>query len=77
MIERTGMKPIDELYTYYSQDEFEKVVVDNIVEPELADFVEKTKTDGPRFNSYPKDKLEYFARRIYELRKNNPDNTAG
>mgnify|MGYP000191301550 CR=1 FL=1 len=26
---------------------------------------------------YPKDKLEYFARRIYELRKNYPDNTAG
>ena len=54
------MKPIDELYTYHSQGEFEKVVVDNIMEPELADFVEKTKTDGPWFNSYPKDKLEYL-----------------
>jgi hypothetical protein len=70
------MKPIDELYTYYSQGEFEQIVVDNIVEPELAEFVEKTKIDGPRFNSYPKDKLEYFARRIYELRKNYPDNTS-
>lgn len=39
-------------------------------EPDLYNFVEETKTHGPKFNNYDKDTLEKFIERIYELRKN-------
>jgi hypothetical protein len=62
------LKPIDRLYKEYSRDEFKELETANL-EPELSDFIEQTKARGPRFNNYNSEKLEYFARRIYELRK--------
>ena len=62
------LKPIDRLYKEYSRDEFKELETTNL-EPELFDFIEQTKARGPRFNNFDSEKLEYFARRIYELRK--------
>lgn len=62
------LKPIDRLYKEYSRDEFKEIDPEGL-ETELAEFISQTKTRGPRFNNYDSDKLEYFARRIYELRK--------
>ena len=50
--------------------------VDPDTDPELSEFIESSKKKV-RFNNYPHDKLEYFARRIYELRENNRNNAAG
>lgn len=60
----------------YDKDKFQGLVFDKEQEPELAQFIEESK-DKVRFNNYPKDDIEYFASRIYELRKNNRNNTAG
>jgi hypothetical protein len=62
------LKPIDRLYKEYADDKFRGIIVDD-AEPELAKFVQRTKLLGPRFNNYDSDTLEYFATRIYELRK--------
>lgn len=70
------MKPIDQLYQMYSKEKFEDIVVDAEAEPELAKFVEQSNIK-PRFSNYKPDDLEHFARRIYELRENNRNNTAG
>jgi hypothetical protein len=71
------LKAIDRLYKEYSDNRFEGLVVDKIAEKDLYNFIEETKFYGPRFNNYGKDKLEHFAERIYELRKNQSDNSAG
>lgn len=63
------------MYVEYSADQFQGIVVDKNKEPELYEFVEYIKSNGPRFYSYSTDQLEYFASRIYELRKNNANNT--
>jgi hypothetical protein len=70
------LKAIDRLYKEYSDNSFEGLVVDKVTEKDLYNFIEETKFYGPRFNNYGKDKLEHFAERIYELRKNQPDNSA-
>jgi hypothetical protein len=46
------------------------LLVDETAEPELADFVKRIQEKGPKFSIYNKEQLEYFAQRIYELRKN-------
>ena len=71
----TGLRAKDELYKLYSQNKFRDIEVDP-TDTALADFVEETKTKGPKFSNYTREKLEYFVSRIYELRKNNTDNTA-
>jgi hypothetical protein len=63
------MRPKDRLYKEYSDHEFKSIEVDKDLEPELYAFVEETKIKGPKFSNYETEKLEYFARRIYELRK--------
>jgi hypothetical protein len=63
------MRPKDRLYKEYSDHEFKNITVDKELEPELYEFVEETKNKGTKFSNYDNDKLEYFARRIYELRK--------
>lgn len=63
------MRPKDRLYKEYSENEFKSIDVDLNEEPELYAFVKETQTKGPKFSNYDNDKLEYFARRIYELRK--------
>lgn len=62
--------PKDRLYKEYSDHQFKHIVVDEILEPELFAFVKETQNIGPKFSDYEYDNLEYFARRIYELRKN-------
>jgi hypothetical protein len=64
------LAPIDRLYKEYSDHEFKHIRVDETQDPELAEFVKKVQERGPKFSVYDKDKLEYFAKRIYELRKN-------
>ena len=64
------------MYKQYSFDKFAGLQVDADTDPELAAFIESSKKKV-RFNNYPHDKLEYFARRIYELRENNSNNSAG
>jgi len=51
--------------------------VDATTDPELFDFVEETKTKGPKFSNYTTETIETFVSRIYELRKDNSNNTAG
>ena len=69
------MKPIDELYRLYGENHFADLKVDPDTDSELYKFLENSK-DKPRFSGYPKEKLEYFVRRIYELRENNSNNAA-
>ena len=71
-----AIKPVDLLYSEYSKDQFKGIVVDPINEPELFEFIESSK-EKARFNNYSQDSLKYYARRIYELRKNNSNNAAG
>jgi hypothetical protein len=40
----------------------------------LALFIDDIKTGAKKFNDYPTEELDYFAEKIYELRKNNSDN---
>ena len=67
--ERPTLKLKDQLYVEYGRDRFAGIIVDKEAEPELYTFVEDCKANGARFYGYPEDKMEYFARRIYELRK--------
>jgi hypothetical protein len=64
------------MYKLHSAKLFDTLEVDPTTDPELAKFVEETKTKGPKFSNYSKEKIEYFVSRIYELRKNNPNNAA-
>jgi hypothetical protein len=68
--ERPTLKLKDQLYVEYGRDRFSGIVVDKNLEPELYAFVEDCKANGARFYGYPEEKMEYFASRIYELRKN-------
>ena len=67
------IKPIDLLYNEYGKDQFTGIIVDQTREPELFNFVESSK-EKARFNNYSQDSLKYYARRIYELRKDNSNN---
>lgn len=67
---RNGSRAKDALYIIYGANKFADIKVDAIIDPELAKFVEETQTRGPKFSNYPKEKLEQFVERIYELRKN-------
>lgn len=72
--QRPDLKPRDQLYVEYSADEFKGLEVDKETELELYEFVEDIKRHGPRFYGYSEDKIAHFAKRIYELRKDNADN---
>jgi hypothetical protein len=67
----------DQLYVEYSKDQFTGILIDKEAEPELYNFVEDCKANGARFYGYDEETIEYFARRIYELRKNQSNNTPG
>jgi glutamate racemase len=64
------MRAKDRLYKEYSNHKFNELAVDSEAEPELYKFIEETKLQGPKFSNYTSEKLEEFAQRIYELRKN-------
>jgi hypothetical protein len=72
-----GIKAKDELYRLYGEHGFKDLVIDEVTDPELFKFVTETKERGPKFANYAPEKIEYFVSRIYELRKNNSNNTAG
>ena len=72
-----GIKSKDELYRLYGENQFADLTIDETTDPELFKFVDETKTKGPKFSNYTAEKLEQFLSRIYELRKNNSNNTAG
>lgn len=76
MVERTGARARDELYKLYSAKVFDTLEVDPETDKALAAFVEETKTKGPKFSNYTSETIENFVSRIYELRKNNSNNTA-
>jgi hypothetical protein len=67
---------MDRLYLEYNRDRYADVPVDPATDPELVNFIESINSGVKKFNDYPVDELEYFAERIYELRKNNTDNPA-
>lgn len=65
------------MYKLLSEGTFKKLNPNPDTDPELYKFVEETNTKGPKFSNYTREKLETFLSRIYELRKNNSNNTAG
>jgi hypothetical protein len=75
--QRSVARSKDELYKLYGVNKFADITVDATIDPDLAKFVEETQTKGPKFSNYSNDKLESFVERIYELRKNQSNNTAG
>ena len=64
------------MYSEYSSDQFKGLTVDKELEPELYEFVEYVKENGARFYMHTAEQIDHFAKRIYELRKNNSNNTA-
>jgi len=64
------------MYRLYDRDNFKDLIIDRYTDPALYDFVEETKTKGPKFANYSSERLREFASRIYELRKNNGNNSA-
>lgn len=72
---RLGIKAKDELYKIYDQTKFEDLKVDVNIDPDLYNFIEETKTKGPKFSNYTHEKINYFVSRIYELRKDNSNNS--
>jgi hypothetical protein len=75
--QRSNARSKDEMYKLYGVNKFADITVDATIDPELAKFVEETQTKGPKFSNYSNEKLQSFVERIYELRKNQSNNTAG
>ena len=67
-------KTMDRLYIEYNRDRYADVQADPQEEPELIDFIQSINAGTKKFNDYTQEELDYFAERIYELRKNNSDN---
>lgn len=65
------------MYSEYSKDQFTGLTVDKEAEPELYEFIEYVKINGARFYMHTAEQIEHFAKRIYELRKDNSNNSAG
>ena len=61
----------------YGAKVFDTLEVDPITDPKLFDFIEETKTKGPKFANYSTETVKTFVSRIYELRKDNSNNTPG
>lgn len=61
----------------HSAKVFDTLEVDPVTDPELAKFIEETRTKGPKFSNYASETIEHFVSRIYELRKDNSNNSAG
>lgn len=71
----TDLKAIDRLYTEYGFDNFKSLNI-NDEDIKFKEFIEETISKGPRFNNYSRDELEHFVSKIYELRKNQSNNTS-
>ena len=77
IINQTNARPKDELYKLHGAKVFDTLEVDPVTDPELFEFVEETRTKGPKFSNYSTEKIKTFVSRIYELRKDNSNNTPG
>jgi hypothetical protein len=64
-----SFKPLDRLHIEFDKDGFNSIIVDANEEPELYQFLEDIKTGTHKYGDYPEEQINYFARRIYELRK--------
>jgi hypothetical protein len=69
------LKAKDELYRLHGDGTFETIGITG--DAELDSFIDEVKENGPRFSHHSSEKLEYFVSRIYELRKNNSNNSTG
>jgi hypothetical protein len=58
------------LYLEYSKNEFKDLALNKSDDPELYEFVERSKYNGLQFSKYSEDQLKRFIEEIYELRKN-------
>lgn len=67
-------KPLDRLHIEFDKDGFEGIIVSPTDEPELYQFLEDIKTGIHKYGDYPEEQINYFASRIYELRKNQSNN---
>jgi hypothetical protein len=56
---------------------FLEFIVDRQLEPSLYNFVEDIKKNGAVFGNYSEEKLKEFEERLYELRKDNFNNSTG
>ena len=63
------------MYKLYDENHFTDLVVDPNTDRDLYKLIEETKVKGPKFSNYAPEKIEYFVRRIYELRKDQRNNT--
>ena len=66
---------MDRMYIEFEKDRFNGIQFDHNEEPELAKFISDIQNGTHKFDDYPHEEIEYFASRIYELRKNNSNNT--
>jgi hypothetical protein len=65
---------MDRLYIEFDKDRFEGI--DASQELEVDQFIKAIQDGTHKFDDYGPSDIEYFASRIYELRKNNSNNTA-
>jgi hypothetical protein len=65
-----SFKPLDRLHIEFDKDGFDGIIVNAIEEPELYQFLEDIRTGAHKYGDYPEEQINYFASRIYELRKN-------
>lgn len=75
--ENDAFKPIDRLYIEFDKDQFKGLRFDPMADPDLDKFITDIQEGVRKFNDYLPEEVEHYASRIYELRKNNPDNSAG
>lgn len=73
--QRLGLRAKDELYRLHGDGVFNTLAQSG--DTEFDEFVNEVTANGPRFSNYTPEKLEYFVSRIYELRENNRNNSAG
>ena len=67
-------KALDRLHIEFDKDGFDGIIVDPSEEPELYQFINDIKTGIHKYGDYPEEQINYFASRIYELRKNQSNN---
>ena len=68
---------MDRMYIEFNRDQFQGIQFNKEEEPELAKFISDIQSGAHKFHDYPPEEIDYYASRIYELRKNNSNNTAG
>ena len=65
------------MYKWHSENSFKEFEVNAQSDLDLYNFVQDIIKNGPIFGNYPEEKLEKFEEKLYELRKNNFNNSTG